>query len=125
MEYKIAKPTHSCLECGTELYGRKDKQFCDMNCKNHYYNRKAFILRQAVTDLKEKLSRNHQILEMLINDKTVNISLSAIEQLGFDSRYNSCISSDYRGRRVYHCLNITYYMSKNKIYGLKYTSTTI
>lgn len=30
-------PKRRCCFCGTELYGRADKKFCDDNCRNNYH----------------------------------------------------------------------------------------
>ena len=32
-------PKRRCCFCGTELYGRADKKFCDDNCRNNYHYR--------------------------------------------------------------------------------------
>lgn len=41
MSSQIKSPK-CCLFCGTELYGRADKKFCDDNCRNNYHYRIRF-----------------------------------------------------------------------------------
>ncbi len=124
MEYKLQEEVHHCLQCGSQIYGRKDKRFCTTLCKNNYNNYRKSLNRSPRQNKKEKLSKNHRILEMLISERIKNISLSVVELLGFDLDYSSAIIRDTNGKKIYKCLNIQYRLSKRRVYDIKYVITT-
>ena len=109
-----------CLECGDEIgYGRTDRKFCSLVCKNAYNNRRISIIRKYKSDIMSRLSRNYEILESLLNDKVKNASLEELKALGFD---DSCMTGHSPGRRKHEeccCFDIVYYRSENKIFGLR------
>ncbi len=87
MRYKIRQEGETaCLECGTAIYGRKDKHFCCPSCKNRYHNRLQRQRKDIRLETITALSRNYEILEALLKEKTTTMSLSDLVQMGFTAR---------------------------------------
>lgn len=107
-----------CLECGKEMYGRKDKKFCSLNCKNTYNNRRLRSIRQHRDDIIEKLSKNHELLESFLSAGIQSVRLEELEHLGFEGNY---ITSCRKGRNSHEeceCFDVVYFRSESKIFNL-------
>ncbi len=71
-----------CCECGTVLYGRIDKKFCNCQCRSSYHNRKRLKDLRIVRIHNSKLIRNRSILKSYrVNDV---IRKEVLQGLGFD-----------------------------------------
>ena len=51
-----------CRECGRAFYGRRDKNFCSLECKNRWHNRIVRERRRVRTETLAQISRNYKIL---------------------------------------------------------------
>lgn len=115
---------NKCLECGTPLAGRAGKVFCCLKCKNRYNNRKNRE-KQVYRKMKNKsISRNYNILEMLVKDGIGTVDMEELTNLGFDP---SCLTGYRTGqnRRIeFSCYDISYCQSDRKIYALRRVDTT-
>ena len=106
----------SCLECGNEFHGRSDKRFCSIGCKNAYNNRRAKSLREYRNSIMKSISRNYEILEMLLREKISTISLDEIGRLGFELE---CVTGHRAGKHnEYACYDIRYFRSETKIFNI-------
>lgn len=104
-----------CLECGDNIaYGRKDKKFCSDECKNRHHNSLARMSKNAKRKVLTLLERNYNVLDQLVREGVEAIWISDAVALGFSPGY----STSYRkkGRREhYHCFDISYDMTPNRI----------
>ena len=85
-----------CLFCGALLSGRKDKKYCDDNCRNnHYYNvnRDSNL---SVKSVNATLLRNRFLLKSLCNKSKVMVKKQELEEMGFDFDY---ITSLYKTKK--------------------------
>lgn len=69
----------TCIYCGKRIYGRSEKKFCNVDCKNNYNSRlKAETKAKGVSDQRETINtikNNYQILlgyKAKENELTVN-----------------------------------------------------
>jgi len=120
MNYKIQNDDEgTCLECGGAFYGRKDKQFCSLGCKNRWHNRLVQERRRFRLGTLAALSRNYQILESLLKEHRTSAPLTELERAGFNPalvtghRVGSCRHDDYS------CFDISYYRSDTRIFNLR------
>ena len=60
MKYKNNEPSGSCLECGTTFYGRSDKKFCSLNCKNLHNNRLRDYTRKSNNLVYMSINKNYR-----------------------------------------------------------------
>lgn len=126
MGYKLKKEEDGvCLECGTNFHGRKDKKFCCLECKNTYNNRRHRQIRLYRTEVTEKISRNYQVLEMLLVENIKSAELETLRRLGFDPDYFT--SSHKNGKRHQECccFDIIYCISERKIFNIERMDLTI
>lgn len=107
-----------CLECGAILYGRPDKKFCNVSCKNKYNGR----LRYRTTRVKNRivgiLMRNHDILSRMEDEGRTCAELCDLAIEGF---VPSCITGHRRGRYnhdEYACFDFRFYLSGTRLFNL-------
>lgn len=113
-----------CLECGSPLSGRSGKIFCSLKCKNKFNNRKSRE-RQSYKRCKIKsISRNYNILEMLLKDGISTVEITELTNLGFDPSCLTGYRSGANRRAEFSCFDISYCQSERKVYGLKRLETT-
>lgn len=78
----------TCIHCEKEFFGRSDKKFCSITCKNHYnYN-----LRKQTRDITKEidgfLHRNRIILQTIMGErKQMTIDKIELEKMGFRFDY--------------------------------------
>jgi len=120
MGYKLQfEEEGSCLECGTTFYGRKDKQFCSIGCKNRYHNREVRERRQIQTDIVTILTHNYAILDSVLRDKRTSISLDELTKAGFNPAFVTGHRKGYYRHDEYSCFDICFYRSYTKIFNLR------
>ena len=120
MSYKTRlEQETTCLECGTAIYGRKDKHFCSPRCKNRYHNREQRQRRDVRLDTITALSRNYEILEALLKEKITSISLSDLTQLGFNPEYVTGHRKGLYRHEEFACFDIRYYRSSTKVFNVR------
>lgn len=122
MEYKLYREKEemsgNCLECGSTLLGRKDKKFCCISCKNAYNNRRQQQIRKYKSEILTSISRNYEILEMLLRDNTLSIELEEIERLGFDQSHITGHRIGKCGHSECICFDISYYKTERRIFNI-------
>lgn len=115
------KEKGECLKCGTAIYGRADKKFCSVNCKNAYHNDQVSGHRRARNLAIKTLTSNYEILDKLEKNKIRTISIDRIRELGFDENF----STGHRIGRLKHneenCFDITYCRTQTKIFHIRRT----
>lgn len=107
-----------CVECGAILpYGRKDRKFCSVSCKNRHHNREARKWRGRYARTIGILQRNHEILRRLIQMGVRAISKAELVQMGYQIDFmTSC--RRLRSRTVCHCFDIVFCETENRLTGL-------
>lgn len=120
MKYKTRNEEETtCLECGSVVYGRKDKHFCSPSCKNRYHNR----LQRQQKDIRlytiTALSRNYEILEALLKEKITSMSLADLAKTGFNPDYVTGHRKGLYRHEEFSCFDIRYYRSSTKIFNVR------
>lgn len=120
MSYKINNLEEgSCLECGSEFYGRKDKQFCSISCKNKWHNRQFLERRHLRMEIVAAISRNYEILETLLKEGRVSAGLEELTKAGFNPAF---VTGHRKGRYrhdEYSCFDISFYRSSTKVFNVQ------
>ena len=79
-----------CLECGEEMpYGRTDKVYCSVKCKNRHYYAEHLAGRYVRTRVASILEKNYSLLESLICEQKESATLSELSVRGFNPDYMS------------------------------------
>lgn len=114
------KGTHYCIECGEAVeYGRTDKKYCSLKCKNARHNREMRLYKEIRGRVTTAIARNYSILENLLNAGVSSIKLSDIQSLGFNIH---AITSFYSGKAKsvdMGCYDILYSQSQLKIFNIR------
>lgn len=116
---KEEEEKHRCLECGDEIsYGRSDKKFCSIGCKNHYHNR----LNHAADMIRERvvvsLKLNYEILQRILSSGRPYVKLTDLKKAGFSPEFYTSVLKNGKHLEV-SCFDITYCMSKMKIFNVR------
>ena len=117
---------HRCMECGEPLgeYGRSDRKFCSPHCKDGYNNRKRHYLRGVRRRVETALSRNHSILERLLEEGRTSAQLADLVQMGFKTDYVSSFRKA-GGRDVVWCYDIKYVLTPTKVMRIERLSSVL
>ncbi|MBQ6087560.1 MAG: hypothetical protein IJK96_05830 [Bacteroidales bacterium] len=115
-----------CLACGEPMseYGRTDRKFCCSRCKDEFHNRKKYDLRGMRMRVETALSRNHSILERLLDEGKTSAMIEDLVQMGFKTDY---VSSFHKsgGRDVVWCYDIKYVLTGTRITRIERLSSVL
>lgn len=126
MEYELKNHERGvCLECGTNFNGRKDKKFCCLECKNSYNNRRHRKIRLYKAEVTKKISRNYEVLEMLLIENIRSAELETLTKLGFDPEYFTGSHKNHKRHHECYCFDIVYCISDRKIFNIERMDITI
>ena len=109
----------SCLECGKAFYGRKDKHFCSLSCKNSFHNRKVQERRRLRLEVMAALSRNYEILNSLLKEERVSAELTELEKAGYDPAFVTGHRKGQYRHDEYSCFDICFYRTSTKIFNVR------
>lgn len=108
-----------CLECGTPFYGRPDKKFCCLTCKNRYHN----SIRSESNGYRNRtirlLDNNYRILSNLLALGTKSAAIADLVSVGFNTEVQTCSIQYKRGRSVNRCYDIQYTQTALRISDLE------
>lgn len=120
MSYKIApEGGNECLECGKEFYGRKDKQFCSLGCKNKWHNRVIQERRHMRMEIVAVLTKNYEVLDALLKDQRMSAELPELEKAGFNPAFVTGHRKGWYRHDEYACFDIWYYRSATRIFNVR------
>ena len=110
-----SKPQRICCVCEKQIYGRSDKVFCDITCKNKYH---ASVRKHVKTVRKETikiLTKNYNILAYLIGKDSERFMVKKLElqRMGFDFDVISGLETNKFGIRM-NVFEFSWYYSKNQ-----------
>jgi len=110
-----------CPQCGKLLeYGRVDRRFCSVACKNLWHNRLRYPAREKeIKRVLRILNNNRDVLDKLLKLEITNLDRVSLEHLGFNVNYFTSMYR-YRNYFVYTCLDIRYELTPTRIRRLSY-----
>lgn len=109
----------ACLECGRAFYGRKDKHFCSISCKNAFHNRKVQERRRLRMAVMSVISHNYDILDSLLKEERVSAELAELEKAGFNPAFVTGHRKGLYRHDEYSCFDISFYRSSTKIFNVQ------
>ena len=82
--------THdTCLNCDKKLAGRRDKKFCDAQCKAEYHNKNKSFGELYISSSQSITRHNRRILKTLCPEGKATVRKEVLDNMGFDYRYFS------------------------------------
>lgn len=98
-----------CLDCGKPINGRRDKKFCDDQCRNNYNNKQHGELPQEVKTINLILRKNRKILEDLLPPEGMTkIPSKILISKGFDLTYHTHLYTTKAGSVYHYCYEYGY-----------------
>lgn len=92
-----------CKICKDPIYGRSDKVFCSLKCKNTYHQKLRYASVKSAIRINEYLKRNHGILlEQLGKNKfQVKVYRNVLSDKKFRFKYHTHTHTNKQGK-VFH-----------------------
>ena len=78
-----------CLNCKKSLTGRRDKKFCDNQCKAEYHNSNKTYGELYISGIQSITRHNRRILKTLCPEGKSTVRKEVLDQMGFDYRHFS------------------------------------
>jgi hypothetical protein len=106
-----------CLECGKEVKGRRDKKFCDDQCRNTFNNKIGAETNPEIRHINGILKRNRKILEELLPPEgKIKISAKRLRDLGFDFTFITHLYTTKTGSVYRYCYEFGYLLLEGDFY---------
>lgn len=104
----------TCIICEQTLFGRSDKVFCGITCKNKYHSEVRKSTKSVMAETNKIMNKNWLILSNLMTESTDRFVIKrlALERLGFNFQVISNVI-DHNWRTVYGIYNFSYYVGNN------------
>ncbi|MDW3195014.1 MAG: hypothetical protein R8G66_21760 [Cytophagales bacterium] len=99
------RTTKTCLNCHKTLAGRRDKKFCDNQCKAEYHNQNKSFGELYISEIQRITRSNRKILKTLSPEGKATIRKEVLEQMGYDFRHFSGI---YKSKQLVYYLVYDY-----------------
>jgi predicted nucleic acid-binding Zn ribbon protein len=99
-----------CLHCGNEVKGRRDKKYCDDQCRNLHYNQRHGNEVLYMRNIHNLLRKNRRMLCEMIpkNQSTCEIDLDDLLLLGFSLKYHTHVQLQVDQPPIYFCYEYGY-----------------
>ncbi len=78
-----------CMHCHKPLTGRRDKKFCDNQCKAEYHNQNKTYGELYISSAQSITRQNRKILKTLSPEGKATVRKEVLDQMGYDYRYFS------------------------------------
>jgi hypothetical protein len=91
-----------CKCCAKEMFGRRDKIFCDVKCKNTYHKHMRYQSVVAAIKINEYLKRNYRILKEILgeNNYQIKVNRCVLEDKKFRFKYHTHSHTNTAGKRM-------------------------
>ena len=78
--------TQECLNCHSRLTGRRDKKFCDAQCKAEYHNKNKSDGELYISSVQSITRHNRRILKTLSPEGKATVRKEVLDSMGYDYR---------------------------------------
>jgi predicted nucleic acid-binding Zn ribbon protein len=113
MEATIIKEKRFCPECGKEIVGRKDKQFCSDSCRNNHNNAVNKDSTNLMRNINNALRRNYKILGELNPKETAKVEKKVLVKKKFDFEVYTSVLNAKTGNTYFFVYDLGYCMLNN------------
>jgi predicted nucleic acid-binding Zn ribbon protein len=102
--------TKKCQYCGTEIKGRRDKKFCDDQCRNAMYNQNHCNEIEVMRSIHNILRRNRKILANLLTNghQKEKVDRYLLLHDGFVFNYFTHVQLQKNGHAIKFCYEYGY-----------------
>jgi hypothetical protein len=107
-----------CLSCGSVVYGRIDKKYCNDNCRSEHNNKVNKVSSEYYRKVNTILRKNRRILEQLNPRETSKTTKEKMLIEGFNFYYYTNIYTTKQGKVYYFVYELGYLELENEEYAL-------
>ena len=118
MEATIIKEKRFCPECGKEIVGRKDKQFCSDSCRNNHNNSVNKDSTNLMRNINNALRRNYKILSELNPKETAKVQKKVLVKKKFDFEVYTSVLNCKTGNTYFFVYDLGYQLLENDVFLL-------
>ncbi len=93
----------NCLECRKPLRGRRDKKFCDVDCRAMFHNRNKSLAEEMIRHVNSVIRHNRRILRTLCPEGKSTVRREVLEQMGYNFRFHTDTFVSQKGGTYYMC----------------------
>ncbi|MFK7953547.1 MAG: hypothetical protein AB8B73_11925 [Ekhidna sp.] len=86
---ELLRTRQECMNCNKPLSGRRDKKYCDSQCKAEYHNKNKTYGELYISSSQSITRHNRRILKTLSPEGKATVRKEVLDQMGFDYRYFS------------------------------------
>lgn len=86
---ELLRAQQECMNCQKPLTGRRDKKFCDSQCKAEYHNQNKTFGELYISSSQSITRHNRRILKTLSPEGKATVRKEVLDQMGYDYRYFS------------------------------------
>lgn len=83
---ELLRTTLECLNCKKKLTGRRDKKFCDGQCRAEYHNKNKSYGELYISSTQSITRHNRRILKTLCPEGKATVRKEILDAMGYDFR---------------------------------------
>lgn len=93
--------TSQCLNCGKKLTGRRDKKYCDNQCKAEYHNQNKTYGELYISSAQSITRHNRRILKTLCPEGKATVRKEVLDNMDYDFKHFSGLYKSPKGLLYY------------------------
>lgn len=98
----------TCIQCNKGFYGRSDKKFCSLKCKNEQSNEKRKLPYELIRQVHNTLKQNYNILRKYYIGKAIKVPQEQLLKDGFNFQYFTQGYTNTKGEHYRYCYDLGY-----------------
>jgi hypothetical protein len=114
----MVKEKKHCRECGEEIHGRRDKQFCSDYCRANHYNAFNAEISNFIRRVNATIRRNRSILARLNPQGKARLHKIKLIDSGLNFDYYTNVYKTRSGKVYYFCYDQGYLELEDDYYAL-------
>jgi len=107
-----------CKECGDEIYGRRDKQFCSDHCRATHNNNLNADITGFIRRINYTIRKNRNILYGLNPAGKARVHKMKLVDSGFNFDYYTNVYKTRSGKTYYFCYDQGYLELEDEYFAL-------
>jgi hypothetical protein len=114
----MVKEKRQCKECGDEIHGRRDKQFCSDQCRACHHNNLNSDISNDIRRTNYILRKNRTILAKLNPNGKIKVHKIKLVDHGLHFDYYTNVYKTRSGKTYYFCYDQGYLELEEELYAL-------
>jgi len=112
------KEKRTCVQCGDELFGRRDKKYCSDYCRASAHNELNRDYSNYMRRVNNILRKNRRILAEHNPKGKAKVSGTALMEDGFNFAYFTNVYETKKGGKYFFCYDQGYIKLEDNLYAL-------